>query len=148
MTSENDQSPSRRPRADETQAREEAVPEEEVVSGEPVEEDEASLLRRTEAVYFRRGPYPEAREVERYDQVLPGAADRIFTMAESEVGHRHDTERLGQYIGAGIAILGLVGGFTLIAWGHDVAGVAFTVSGIAPIVYAFLRTGQRGGRNS
>lgn len=120
-------------------------PSEEALPAEPGPE-EGSQLIRAEAVYFRQGPLPDPREIERYEQAFPGSADRIFRMTESEVSHRHGTEKRGQYIGGGIAALGLIGGFTLIAWGHDLAGVALTVSGIAPIVYAFLRTGQRGRR--
>ena len=38
------------------------------------------------------GPVPPAEEIARYEQVMPGAADRIFTMAEQEQKHRHQEE--------------------------------------------------------
>lgn len=38
------------------------------------------------------GPLPPASEFDRYEQVCPGAADRILSMAEREEAHRHDTE--------------------------------------------------------
>lgn len=38
------------------------------------------------------GPLPPASEFERYEQVCPGAADRILAMAENEEAHRHHTE--------------------------------------------------------
>jgi len=81
----------------------------EVVPTEPPPEEGSNLIQ-AEAVYFRQGPLPDAREMQRYEQILPGSADRILKMTESEGSHRHDTEKRGQYIGAGIAVLGLVGG--------------------------------------
>ncbi|WP_355660068.1 DUF2335 domain-containing protein [Halomonas salifodinae] len=38
------------------------------------------------------GPVPPAEEMARYEQVIPGAADRIFAMAEQEQQHRHRAE--------------------------------------------------------
>jgi uncharacterized membrane protein len=39
-----------------------------------------------------RGPLPQAAELERYEQVLPGAAERIIKMAENQQVHRHQLE--------------------------------------------------------
>jgi uncharacterized membrane protein len=39
-----------------------------------------------------RGPLPPAQELERYEQVAPGSADRIIRMAEEQQGHRHKIE--------------------------------------------------------
>ncbi|MDR1100263.1 MAG: DUF2335 domain-containing protein [Treponema sp.] len=36
------------------------------------------------------GPLPTSREFQGYEQVLPGAADRILAIAEKESEHRHD----------------------------------------------------------
>ena len=38
------------------------------------------------------GPLPPANEFASYDQALPGAAERILTIAEKEVEHRHKNE--------------------------------------------------------
>lgn len=37
------------------------------------------------------GPIPSAEELEHLEHVIPGAADRVFTMAENEQNHRHNT---------------------------------------------------------
>jgi uncharacterized membrane protein len=37
------------------------------------------------------GPIPSADELEHLERVIPGAADRVFTMAEKEQNHRHST---------------------------------------------------------
>jgi uncharacterized membrane protein len=39
------------------------------------------------------GPIPLPRVAHGWDEVLPGAADRILSMAEREQGHRHDMDR-------------------------------------------------------
>ncbi len=38
------------------------------------------------------GPIPSAAEIERYEAVLPGAADRILSMAEGNQARRHQSE--------------------------------------------------------
>ena len=39
-----------------------------------------------------QGPIPSSEELFRYNQVLPGAADRILSMAERNQQRRHDSE--------------------------------------------------------
>lgn len=38
------------------------------------------------------GPLPLPEDLARYDQVVPGAAERIIKMAENEMQHRHDND--------------------------------------------------------
>jgi len=39
-----------------------------------------------------RGPLPTSSEFEGYERALSGAADRILTICEKEVEHRHENE--------------------------------------------------------
>ena len=39
------------------------------------------------------GPLPSPEALEKYNQVLPGAAERILAMAENQGKHRQDIER-------------------------------------------------------
>lgn len=84
------------------------------------------------------GPLPSPEDLQRYNDISPGAAERILIMAESEQRHRHDIERLaietdtanqrefqvaetaringiflsdrrGQYLGAFVSILAIFG---------------------------------------
>ena len=41
---------------------------------------------------IRSGPLPPADEMEKYEAVLPGAADRIVKMAEGQANHRAELE--------------------------------------------------------
>ena len=38
------------------------------------------------------GPLPHPEDLAKYDQIVPGAADRIIKMAENEMCHRHRNE--------------------------------------------------------
>lgn len=87
---------------------------------------------------IHHGPLPAPEDLQRYDQLLPGAAERIITMAEVEQRHRHEQEskaisselvtreilqatekvridgvmrsdRRGQYLGAVVSILAISG---------------------------------------
>lgn len=48
------------------------------------------------------GPIPPPALLEHYDKIVPGAAERILAMAESETAHRHRQEALA--IEANIAV--------------------------------------------
>ena len=41
-----------------------------------------------------RGPLPQARQLEEYERILPGAAERLFDMFEKQSHHRMDVEKL------------------------------------------------------
>lgn len=56
--------------------------------------------------YF--GPLPRPDHFRQFNDVLPGAAERILSMAEQQSGHRHQMEHREQtleYIYAGIGML-------------------------------------------
>jgi len=72
---------------------------------------------------FHQGPLPAPRQLTAYEQTLPGAAERIMTMAESEQSHRHGSERLIirseivlKFIGQSLAFLSLVAMLALLAY--------------------------------
>lgn len=65
------------------------------------------------------GPFPHPQILEQYNKVLPGAAERVFTLTEKEQSHRHDIQktaitgaisrdRRGQWMGYTITILVLL----------------------------------------
>ena len=87
---------------------------------------------------IRQGPLPAPEDLQRYDQLLPGAAERIIKMAEMEQQHRHvqeskaisselttreilqatekvridgviHSDRRGQYLGATVSVLAILG---------------------------------------
>lgn len=87
---------------------------------------------------LHQGPLPAPEDLQHYDDLLPGAAERIFRMAEIEQQHRHEQEsksisselstrdllqatekariegvmrsdKRGQYLGAAVSILAILG---------------------------------------
>ncbi|AUG76102.1 hypothetical protein CFP65_1198 [Kitasatospora sp. MMS16-BH015] len=106
----------------------------------------------------RSGPLPDARELQSYEQVHPGAANRILSMAEREQRHRHDMEerivtqpfrlaRIGQ--GCGLAAVLLLGALAAYLAYLGEGGLAAVVAAldIAAIVTVFV-TGQAAARRS
>lgn len=64
---------------------------------EQLTEDQRRVLMGTMVAMEQKmysGPLPPAEEIEAYEHVCPGAADRIISMSEKALGHRIDNEKL------------------------------------------------------
>lgn len=110
------------------------------------------------------GPLPPSSEMRKYDEITPGAADRILAMAEKEQAHRHASEvkendvneriadsdvraqeanineiHRGQWMafGLGLAFLGVTALFGL--KGHEFAASALGLSGVAAVATVFIK---------
>ena len=59
----------------------------------PEKAQEARVVLTRAISKFHSGPIPSAEELEHLEQILPGAADRCFRMAEKEQDHRHFCDR-------------------------------------------------------
>ena len=72
-----------------------------------------SQIQTTTAIYHRQvvGPLPAADEFAGYEKVLPGAADRILTMAEKQSQHRQELEKRELEIDARDSLLGTIFAF-------------------------------------
>lgn len=102
------------------------------------------------------GPIPPPSALREYDTILPGAAERILTLAEAEAKHRHlmdseaarqndkvidksfDERKRGQWFGLIIGSLALITSIIAIIEGHPtVAGVIGGTAAVG-LVSAFL----------
>ncbi len=92
-------------------------------------------------------PHPDI--LRKYDELLPGAADRILKQAENQTSHRIDIEkkviqnniinsRLGLIFGFIIGILGIGGGIYLTVLGFDVFGPILGTGTLASLIYSFI----------
>lgn len=117
---------------------------------EPAREapDPARALRYEEATYFA-GPLPSPQSLHDYDHALPGAADRIISMAEREARHRHAVEHrmldihgrnstLGICAGGLIGLSAILGGVHAVVQGADLAGAGVALTGLAALVGVFV----------
>lgn len=100
------------------------------------------------------GPLPLPAHLEKYEAVLPGAAERIMAMAEKQSDHRRGLEtkvvnsdiansRLGLIFGFIIAMLGISGGVFLINNGKIVEGSIFSGLTVVSLVGAFVYGSQQ-----
>jgi uncharacterized membrane protein len=104
-------------------------------------------LVKVQAATFS-GPLPPPEVLERYNLTLPGAAERIIKMAESQHEHRMDLEsrviqanikaqKLGTVLGFVVAVIAVAGGLWLVHEGKSIAGVATVITSVAALVGAF-----------
>lgn len=94
-------------------------------------------------------PLPPPSSLREYNEILPGAADRILQMAEKEQDYSYNLVRtvansdsrrayLGLVAGFIISVLGIGGGIYLIATGHDWAGLSLAGINLTGLVGVFV----------
>lgn len=95
------------------------------------------------------GPLPHPEALAQYDQIVPGAAERIIQMAEKEMAHRHETENTmtksairTTYLGIVFAFLSVLvlSGSVLYALykGFDTVAGSIAVGSIAAVAGVFI----------
>jgi uncharacterized membrane protein len=98
---------------------------------------------------FHSGPLPPPQVIEGYEKILPGAADRIITMAELEQRHQHQAEVrnqkyrgflafVGQLFGLAIGLSGIGGGVFLASHDKSLVGFGVFFSSLAALVGVFI----------
>jgi uncharacterized membrane protein len=122
---------------------------------------------------LRQGPIPSPQELLEYNQLLPGAADRIIAMAEREQSHRLNLEDLatradirhrddvaggqleatrgvfrsdmaGQFLGGLVAVLCVIGAvYTAKLGAHPTVSIALVSLPIAAIIKALRAIGSK-----
>ena len=92
-----------------------------------------------------QGPLPHPKDLEQYEQTLPGAAERILSMAEKEQSIRekqasnfYKYKRL-QVNWAGIVALGLIVVSGIAAWlGNESIAIPLGVVGLASLIVRLI----------
>ena|SRR2546422_501244 len=95
------------------------------------------------------GPLPTPEALAQYEQILPGAADRITRLAEVQSAHRQGIEtkvvdsniareKTGQWLGAGLYLGTIIVGAWLIAHGYNAGGLATVISSSVAAVSVFV----------
>lgn len=118
----------------------------EKVEGEG-EEDSVRIAMYEHQVYA--GPLPPASELARYEEILPGAADRILKMAEDQgQGRRwleqnalrwdHQERLLGQIFGFVISLSAIGAGLYAAMNGHPLAGSLLGTGGVVGLAAVFV----------
>lgn len=99
-------------------------------------------------------PSPEVLQA--YEQVSPGLADRILTLAETEAQARRDAERaaasaipydrIAQLAALVVVVLFLVASVYLITRGHPITGCILGIVDLVALISVFATAGRRGSR--
>jgi len=95
------------------------------------------------------GPLPHPNILERYNEIVPGAAERILQSFEKQTKHRQDIERgvirtdnfksiLGLVFGFIIAMSAILGGVYTALKSHPFLGGTLSFAGLALIIGAFV----------
>lgn len=98
---------------------------------------------------IQSGPLPSPDVLAQYNQVLPGAAERIIRMAEDQQAHRFKMETkvaatesrnstLGIATGFIIGMTTIIGGIIGILYGKELSGLAFGGTGLVSLVGVFI----------
>jgi uncharacterized membrane protein len=95
------------------------------------------------------GPLPPAEQIRAYEEVLPGSANRILSMAEGQQAHRHELEKLtikeatnrswwGLRLGFVLAVMIIAVGAAAIFTGHTPEGLTAILTPTAILAGVFV----------
>lgn len=131
------------------------------------------MVTHQQVATLHQGPLPAPEDLHRYDELLPGAANRIIAMAEREQAHRMNMEDmaqradirhredivtsqrnvargaftsdlLGQAAGAVVALSSLAGAvYTALNGAHPAVSIALVGLPIAAIIKAIRTVSRR-----
>lgn len=127
----------------------------------PAKRETKSAVTTTEIEAFFAGPLPTPALLAGYEQIVPGAAERLLAMAEAEAKHQREIEfaalraeessvRRGQWLGFGIALFALSTSIVALYLGSPwVAGIVGGAT-VVGLVSAFVigRVGPSSGEGS
>ena len=112
-------------------------------------DNKSPIVAHHAAMQLYSGPIPPANELKKYEEILPGAADRILTMAEEQSAHRRKmenkmleanikAEKIGQSLGFAIFLIALIAGIILIILNKDAIGLITSLGSLTAIVGLFV----------
>lgn len=99
------------------------------------------------------GPLPAPADLQAYEMILPGTAERIIKAFETQTVHRHDLEQvviggserrsgLGQKMVFVILFTGVVGGIVDAAVGQGIAGASISGAALASGALSYIVGGR------
>jgi uncharacterized membrane protein len=95
------------------------------------------------------GPLPPPEILRKYEEVLPGSAERIISMAERQGSHRQDlesrvvssnimNEKMGMIFGFIICLVAISGGIYAVIQGKSAAGLSAIITPLGALVGVFI----------
>jgi len=116
---------------------------------QPKLNSQKNLQKITQMEMSYNGPLPPPALFEEYNKVLPGAAERILSMAEKQAAHRQDLESraiksgiknslIGLIFGFILGVMTIVGGVYCILKGQPTGGTILSSAGLVSLVSVFV----------
>jgi uncharacterized membrane protein len=98
---------------------------------------------------IRIGPLPPPDEMEKYEQLSPGATKMLLELFKEQAGHRMELEKtvikgdnrranIAQWLSFALGMTALTGGVMLILKGKDGFGFASIIGALATLLTAFV----------
>ena len=113
------------------------------------DQDEPVVLARIENF---QGPLPPPELLREYNDVLPGAAERIVTMAEQLAQHRMRMQSqasmratMGLVLGAVVILAMFVGAVWMVAAGQTLVGVGLLIAELGGLAALFITRQRKDG---
>ena len=110
------------------------------------------ILSSSQAMMYS-GPLPTSNEFAGYDKTLPGAAERLLSLAEKEVDHRHEADNKvikitsrGQIFGFLAVILAIGAVFVSMFLNQPLAAIAPTIVAITGLAAVFVGKNNTNGK--
>lgn len=103
---------------------------------------------------FSIGPFPLSSELRAYEEILPGAADRLLQYTERNQSHRHSIElkkaeddskrqSIGQWMAFTIAFMILIAAFVLLYVGRSLESFTLIITEVAGIAGLFFMSERK-----
>lgn len=118
-------------------------------SGAKLEAGSVLSYGRSEVHQTFAGPLPPPSVLAAYDEIVPGAAERILAMAEAQSQHRQELEQhvirsdakradSGLKAGFWLSLTAIVGGVSVAILGHPTAGATIATAAVATLAGVFV----------
>ena len=134
---------------DKSRNRNQPVPQNQSSPSETGSTPSSAILRSTSVTTSFKGPIPPPIILAQYEEVVPGSAERLLAMVESQSAHRQALEKtvvngdskrayLGLAAGFIVALAVVSGGGFLVYNGHDWAGASIITTVVVGLVGVFV----------
>ena len=119
-----------------------------------IEKIKSKRISLHQEVSIHSGPLPNAEQMERYEKICTGAADRILKLAEEQTKHRQKMENIKVKSASRDSLLGLVFAFLfctmtilcatyMVINDYAITGTIFGGVGLVGIVSMFIQGSSR-----
>ena len=123
--------------------------EEQKLTEHPADQATSQVVHKATMSAQYSGPLPLPSHLREYDDIVPGAAERILSMVERQSQHRQELEKIvvkgdtrrswaGLVFGGFLAICCVGGGVALCFFGQSVAGATIATASVVGLAGVFV----------